>query len=101
MIFSSVHTSRCTVLWSKMVQFPNCDAAAQDAFDSPFVEHAKDGGFETSFPQPSQKIEMLLGFLGEKLIYRHMFLLVLFLLLTLLFTMCDLSQFKFSSPLLY
>ncbi|KAI5102199.1 hypothetical protein C0J45_7551 [Silurus meridionalis] len=44
---------------------PGSDAAAQDALNGPSVEHGQDGGREVGFPQPSQEVETLLGFLGD------------------------------------
>ncbi|XP_051996094.1 uncharacterized protein LOC127653445 isoform X3 [Xyrauchen texanus] len=45
---------------------PGSDAVAQDALNSPSIECSEDGGWEMCFPQPSKKVETLLGFLGNR-----------------------------------
>ncbi|KAI4886561.1 hypothetical protein NFI96_005076, partial [Prochilodus magdalenae] len=43
---------------------PGSDAIAQNALDGSSVEGGEDGRWEMCLPQPSQEVEMLLGFLG-------------------------------------
>ena len=48
---------------SGAVSKPGSDAATQEALYSPSVESGENEGWEVGCPQPSQEVEMLLGFL--------------------------------------
>ena len=42
---------------------PGNDAATKEALYCPSIESGENGGWEVGFPQPSQEVKTLLGFL--------------------------------------